>query len=368
MNALYRYCASTLLGTAILAVVTENAASAATVVYDNPVTRPYSQAQQSCTGLSPLPTYCMYPRYYKIQKITGTFSPAAINNNGHVVGTTVGSDNRWHAGSWVNGTITDLGMLGCKSTVTYCQSRALGVNDTGQVVGDSSTFSIFSPYYPHAFIWSSGKMSGLAELGGEWSTAMDINGNGIIVGYGRAGSDYLEHGWINIGGVLTQIGNYGESSRANAVNEANQVTGVISIGGQRKGFFYKDGTLTVLGTFGLSGSVAYDVGDTSTPNVVGSSVNSSSRERGFLWRPGSMFDLGVLPEADTSVARAVNNRSQIVGQSGSKAVIWQNGTMRNINQYLNGFPVAMIDALDVNNVGKILARGADGFYLLDPQY
>ena len=364
----YKLLAAMLL-VALASSVFSTSSYAITAVSDHPLIKPYANAKRNCTGLTPLPNYCRFPRYYRVQPITGLVLPAALNDVGQVVGMTVGADHRLHAAVWSNGTVTDLGMLGCRDSVSICQSRARGINDLGQIVGDSNADDMFSPYHPHAFLWSAGAMTPLPELGPEWSSATDINDNGVIVGYGRASFDYEEHGWVNSDGRLTPIGNSGEPSRAYAVNEKDQVAGSIRIGSSSQGFFLSNETMTLFGGLGGPTTIAYDLNDAARPNVVGVSTNAENKHRAFLWRPGVMFDLGVLPQTDTSVAWAINNRGQIVGQSGDKAVIWQNGEMRDINHYLGTTPVTMRDAIDIDKRGNILAQGTNGaFYLLYAQY
>lgn len=83
-----------------------------------------------------------------------------------------------------------------------------------------------------------------------------------------------------------------------------------------------------LGTLGGFSSVAEDVNDRGW--VVGWSGVGHSEEiqHAFLWRPGGrMIDLGTLPGDDSSAALFINNAGQVVGQSGDRAFLWQNGRM-----------------------------------------
>ena len=69
--------------------------------------------------------------------------------------------------------ITGLGTLG--GTL----SNAYGINNSGQIVGDSV---ISNNNTSHAFLYSGGVMTDLGTLGGTFSTAVGINDNGQIVG------------------------------------------------------------------------------------------------------------------------------------------------------------------------------------------
>jgi probable HAF family extracellular repeat protein len=112
----------------------------------------------------------------------------AINEQAQIVGATgeySASGIFEHAFSYAAGTVTDLGTLG------GLRSRALDVNDAGQVVGTSSTTpemsSIPRPDLQHAFLWQGD--TGLVDLNGlvdapDWilTSATSINDAGDIVG------------------------------------------------------------------------------------------------------------------------------------------------------------------------------------------
>lgn len=122
----------------------------------------------------------------------GTTSAArAIGDDGLVVGEalprTVGAGV--HAVTWRNGVVKDLGMLVAGGEY----SRALGVNDLGVVVGESSDVRGVS-----GFRWVSGTMQRLPSLapGIDWpyATAEDVNDSGVAVGTSGLGpdADYVE--------------------------------------------------------------------------------------------------------------------------------------------------------------------------------
>ena len=69
-------------------------------------------------------------------------------------------------------TITDLGTLG----LDY--SWAQGINDSGQVVGESRLASGLN----RAFLYETGNMTDLGTLGGDESRAHGINNSGQVVG------------------------------------------------------------------------------------------------------------------------------------------------------------------------------------------
>src|SRR6185436_1608875 len=79
-----------------------------------------------------------------------------------------------------------------------------------------------------------------------------------------------------------------------------------------------------LGFLGKGASVdyseAYDINDLG--DVVGNSALGSAT-RGFLWRNGSMIDLGALSGQVVSEARAINNTGLVAGKCNIFPVTWR---------------------------------------------
>jgi probable HAF family extracellular repeat protein len=69
--------------------------------------------------------------------------------------------------------MTDLGTLGGTFSMSF------GINEAGQVAGDSTTARDAEK---HGFIWSNGVMQDLGTLGGGCSTVWDLNNVGQVVG------------------------------------------------------------------------------------------------------------------------------------------------------------------------------------------
>ena len=125
-------------------------------------------------------------QYYQIIDI-GTLSgavssyPSAINNNGQVVGFCGFIDETTQAFIWQDYTITNLGGLPGRS-----QSRALGINDMEQIVGDADTLG---PVYDRRAVLFDSSGNGanvdLGTLGGVGSTALGNNNSGQIVGISK---------------------------------------------------------------------------------------------------------------------------------------------------------------------------------------
>lgn len=112
----------------------------------------------------------------------------AINSNGELVGASFTAAGDMHAFLWLPADayglvagMNDLGVLTGGTT-----SFALGINDSGQVVGASE---VTGGAY-HAFLWESGTLNDLNDLidtNSPWvlTRALDINGDGEITGFGN---------------------------------------------------------------------------------------------------------------------------------------------------------------------------------------
>lgn len=96
-------------------------------------------------------------------------------------------------------------------------------------------------------------------------------------------------------------------------------------------------SLTDLGTLGGAASVARDINNLG--EVVGWTNIGNGQRRAFLYRDGTMTDLGTLVGGSYSEAMAINDNSQVVGFSGINAYgpqfrefmngfVWQEGTMK----------------------------------------
>jgi probable HAF family extracellular repeat protein len=71
-------------------------------------------------------------------------------------------------------------------------------------------------------------------------------------------------------------------------------------------------------------------------------------------------DLGVLPGDAASAGLAINNKSQIVGGFVSRAFIWQNGLMTDLNTLVPGppfSPLYLLAAESINDLGEITGTG-----------
>ena len=157
--------------------------------------------------------------------VTGVpFAVAAINESGQVAGTRE-SAGASRAVLWTGGVVQDLGTLGGASSWAYA------LNESGQVAGASIT----TTGERHAFLWTPGQgMRDLGTLPGALSsTARGINDLGQVVGeseFPRIGPPEPQtHAFLwSLGAGMQDLGALGQgltSSVAYDINNAGQVVG-----------------------------------------------------------------------------------------------------------------------------------------------
>jgi probable HAF family extracellular repeat protein len=239
-------------------------------------------------------------------KLTRAFG---VNNQGQVVGQSDIPNSAWHAFVWNRtGGIQDLGTLGGPFSVAYA------INDSGQVVGGADDIAGNS----HAFLWS--QSGGTQDLGtlGVYSTASGINNKGEVVGWSQVGPTNYVHafywtqpeGMRDLGTLGSELGSF-----ASGINDNAQVVGACYIGdgSSLHAFLWTQaGGMQDLGTLGGTSSVAGAINNSG--EIVGSSLTPSGIRHAFLWTEAAgMHDLGTPPGFTESSAVGINSGGQIVG-------------------------------------------------------
>jgi len=96
-----------------------------------------------------------------------------------------------------------------------------------------------------------------------------------------------------------------------AINAAGQVAGTLN---GHAAVSTPGGGVLDLGTLGGPSSRGYAINGSG--HVAGSSTTATGATHAFVWTPGEgMRDLGTLPGGTSSIARGMNDRGEVVGQS-----------------------------------------------------
>lgn len=243
--------------------------------------------------------------------------------------------------------VTNIGTLGGEFSTAY------DINDNGQVVGYAAT----STSGGRAFLWDS--TSGIRNLdpnGIYDSSAYSINNNGFVVGSTlkggyNGGTAFL---WDSVNG-LQNLGTLpGDSfSNANAINDFGQVVGRSLDSSNRMQAFLWDSVngIQSLGTLdGYEGSTALDINNDG--EVVGYAFIPS--RRAVLWdSTKGIQDLD--PEGVYSDAQSINDAGTVVGTStvgGDSASLWD--STKGIQYLGNLSGVYGSIASDINDLGQVV--------------
>ena len=305
-----------------------------------------------------------------------------------------------HAVMWRKGNIVDLGTLPGGGY----DSEAESVNNHGQVVGSAlsttpdansmatATFWYFDVpygYQERAFLWD--KNSGMQDLGtlgtGNDARATLINQVGQVAGWsytttsvpGACAVDGLALStgsfiWDQENG-MRDIGNLGGTCTiVTGLSNGGAAIGFSTVTGDayQRAFFWKNGTLSDLGG-SLGGNNTGAVSQNEGGQAVGFAYLSGEQLfHAALWpRVGKLTDLGTLGKDVCSFASAINDATQIVGNSTfledclkdfdhSRAFLWEKGSMANLNNLIpRGSAFRIQFPLSINSRGEIGANGAD---------
>jgi probable HAF family extracellular repeat protein len=227
---------------------------------------------------------------------------------------------------------------------------AFDINNVGQVTGYTIVNS-----NSHAFLWQNGSgMQVLGTLGGYMSWGMGVNDSGTVAGYSYNSSN-IEHAFLwQSGTAMQDLGaGYGFG-----INNSGQVVGeFIYTGNRPHAFLWRNGSgMQDIGTLGGGGSVAHAINNHG--QVVGEATTANDTvSHAFLWQSGSpMQDLGTF-EGKNTVATDVNDLGLVVGYNGSTvthhAFLWQNDKgMQSLGVLPGGFNASY--AHGVNDNGEIV--------------
>lgn len=345
----------------------------------------------------------------------GVFAYAnSINNRGWASGQAdYTSDNVGHAGLWVSGSgAIDLGAFGgptANSAVAWpvkaTNGVIVGISDTGEDQPFSNNAFSCWPFYPpfaptgkvcQGFRWQNNLMTPLPALAGGFNSyATAANNRGQIVGWAENGVhdpscdpsfqvlQFRAVIWQPDGAMRELPPLPGDStSAATAINDLGQVVGISGACGVAVGsvsaahaVIWNNGIPTDLGNIG--GDAWNTPAAINNQGVVvgfANTVPGTARTfQAFIWTSTtSMQPLPVPVDSIRSEALGINSKGQIVGlvrlPSGLDAVIWQNGTMTDLNNVTLAGSLYLLYANDINDAGEIVGEALDPATLAEPAY
>jgi len=302
--------------------------------------------------------------------------PASINSSGTITGVYV--DGNIAAHGFVraaNGTITTIDAPGAPTATKDRGTSALGINDSGTIIGMySTTGSISTPPTYHSFLrTAAGKItvidepnagSGVSSSGGKEGTYVsDINASGEMVG-SYIDSNYVEHGFLlSTTGTFTSFDPPSGAFRGGAatsfsIDSAGDVAGdYYDASDVHHGFLRAaNGTFTPLDApvahlqpcsshgMGKSFCGTMGAGVDAAGDVAGAYVDSNGIVRGFL-RPAGTSAITTFsdPNAGSYANEGTLPHSMISNGKG----IMISGMYADTNFVLHGFVYAVAAAAPV---------------------
>ena len=197
--------------------------------------------------------------------------------------------------SWL---IENLGSLGG-------YSRAFGINDEGEVIGESEV----APGDVRGFIFSGGGIHALNSAGGNYESARAISNSSIVAGISISRTVRATMWLANTPSPLAGFDDDNLSSSANGISDLGIVVGSSQHpdGGTRP-VMWQDETMIELPLGTASGGVAISIGD-------GGHIVGWADGRPALWLGSGIFFLDTLSGASGGVANSVSATGEIVGWS-----------------------------------------------------
>jgi probable HAF family extracellular repeat protein len=258
----------------------------------------------------------------------------------------------FHSFKWSNGVFTDLG-AGLSGG-----SGPIWISDSGLILSNGSNGAIDpltgTPEQRGVFFTKDGQVIDIGTLdGGNESFGLAVNNRGEVVG---VASDSIPDPFSLFGfgtetrailwqkGVMQDLGTLGgPDAIANLVNERGQVAGNSFINSTPNTitgvptsdpFLWKNGTMLDLGTLGGTFGIANWLNNRG--QVVGqSNLAGDMTWHPFLWERGELRDLGTLGGND-GLAMWLNDAGEVVGEADLRgsavhhAFLWRNGVMTDL--------------------------------------
>jgi len=247
----------------------------------------------------------------------GTAHAIAINDSGEVVGESSLANGTIHAFRWsATGGMQDMG------SPQGGGSLATAINAKGEVAG--LTYAANGSTV-HAFFWSpsTGALDVGTTNGYTLSYEFTLNDNGEVVGYEYApGIGLSAFQWTQGGGIQALAGFGYNDASARGTNDSGQIAGYSAYPNkyQHAALWSPDGSIQDLGTLsGDSSSSALFINRAGHIAGYSKPTNCCGASRSFFWTAAGIVDIGLLPKHPNarSIPAGLNNRDQIVGNAGA---------------------------------------------------
>ncbi len=272
----------------------------------------------------------------------------AINNHAVIVGDSkIPGNNYAVATAWIN--LEPIFIGGSGGSV----AQACAINDAGVAVG-----IIDDP--PAAFVMPlpSGPPQTPPALADRLSSATTINAGSDIAGGWSTVIQQGIHPYIIRQGILTDLPVLGGSQGlVTSISNTGHIVGwseFTDTTGQPAAVRWVEGIPERLPDLG-GYAVAADVNDGGI--MVGSvAAPGLGPSTAVLWSAAAeLTPLGSLDPAHwRHEAMAINSQGQVVGTSGNRAFLWQDGMMRDLNTLTAAPGVLLVEARDISDTGLIV--------------
>lgn len=207
---------------------------------------------------------------------------------------------------------------------------AYAINNDGRIVGAEASRGV--DFFGIAVFWRERDQIGHMASSYDLTLPLDVNARGAAAGVTIAGGvAQLPAFWPTLTSPLVELPGltalpFGE---AHGLNDAGQIVGSTAAFDAEHGnvethavLWARPSEVRDLGTLGGDFAQAEKINNRG--QVVGySTLPGNNGTHAFLWtRSGGMRDLGTRERAPDSKAHGINQRGEIVGESGGHAVVW----------------------------------------------
>ena len=248
-------------------------------------------------------------------------------------------------------------------------SSSVGINNKGQVVGNSSPSSSSNANSSHAFVTVNGTVTSIPALTtGSNSIALAINTAGDVLGYSTDDGTVTLRPFVYSGGVTNPVTVPVKDicTIVASVNASGSVVGTDYCSGNGTPFLFSNGKDSSLPL--LPGDIlSYPRGINTSGQVTGNSQAGQNGPRhGFLYSPstGAISQIPILSGDVNNLPLAINDSGQVAGYSYGAGSIFHafiytssSGTLTTIAP-LTGDTATL--AYGINNAGQVVGNSANG--------